>query len=397
MLPSSYKTYEIPFNKPYLTGREFDYMQEAAQSGKLSGNGPFTQRCQGFFEKNYGFAKCFLTSSCTDALEMAALILDIQIGDEVIIPSFTFVSTANAIALRGAKLVFVDSENDFPRLDATQLESLITSKTKAIVAVHYAGVPCDMLAVKIICQKYGIFLIEDTAQAIHSFAGENALGTFGHVAAFSFHETKNIHAGEGGMLAINDPTLISKAEVIWEKGTDRSAYFRGDIDKYGWKSLGSSFLPSELTAAFLWAQLEQIDRIQEQRASIWREYRDFFLDSDQEPRLLNKTYLLKIREALEEGLPTGQSFTIQHHPGNHHIFYLMLPNEKWRERFIERLGKQGILAVFHYQSLHRSQFSQLHYPDQYHRELPNSDQFSDCLVRLPIFYELPELTHRVFG
>ncbi|MFC3415170.1 dTDP-4-amino-4,6-dideoxygalactose transaminase [Algoriphagus hitonicola] len=396
MKSSTSGNHQIPFNRPYLIGKEFEYMQEATRSGKLSGNGGFTQRCQEFFEKSYGLAKCFLTSSCTDALEMAALILDIQVGDEVIVPSFTFVSTANAFALRGAKLVFADSESDFPRLDASNLEPLITPKTKAIVVVHYGGVACEMDPIQQLCKKYGLVLIEDAAQAIHSYLGEKALGTFGHLATFSFHETKNIHAGEGGMLAINDSSLNSKAEIIWEKGTDRTAFFRGETNKYGWKSLGSSFLPSELTAAFLWAQLDRIDEIQQRRKAIWRDYFNFFSKAQLEPEVLDRRYLDQIQEALEENMPSNRSYTFQTRPGNYHLFYILLPTRQVRDSFIAELGRKGILAVFHYQSLHRSEFSEIHFPDQFHRKLPNSDRFSDCLVRLPLFYELPELVKEVF-
>jgi len=236
----------IPFNKPYLTGAEHDYLSKAVALGKLSGNGHFTQLCQSFFEEQYGFGKCFLTTSCTDALEMAALLLDIQPGDEVIVPSFTFVSTANAFALRGAKIRFVDSKADFPGMDEAKVEELISEKTKAIVAVHYAGVPCDMDTLQLLADKYNLPLIEDAAQAVNSFFNGKALGSFGKLAAFSFHETKNVHCGEGGMLVVNEPQLIKRAEVIWEKGTDRAALFRGEIAKYGWKDLGSSFLLSDL-------------------------------------------------------------------------------------------------------------------------------------------------------
>ncbi|WP_297337954.1 dTDP-4-amino-4,6-dideoxygalactose transaminase [Algoriphagus sp.] len=382
---------QIPFNKPYLIGTELTYIQEAAKKGKLSGNGDFTQRCQQWMEQTYGFTKCLLTTSGTDALEMAALILDIQPGDEIIVPSFTFVSSANAFALRGAKLVFVDSKPDFPGLDELALESLISPRTRAILAVHYAGVACDMEFLQRLCEQHHIYLIEDAAQALGGFYEEKALGRFGQLAAFSFHETKNIHSGEGGMLVINDPKLIAKAEVIWEKGTDRSAFFRGELDKYGWKSLGSSFLPSELTAAFLWAQLENSTQIQQRRKAIWKDYYHFFSNSSHELQVLDSAYLAQIKDSLQANMQSDQRFTIQTQEGNYHLFYLLLPSGQVRDVVIADLKRKGILSVFHYQSLHRSEFSQHHFPDQYLRYLPHSDHYSDCLLRLPLFYELPEL------
>jgi dTDP-4-amino-4,6-dideoxygalactose transaminase len=256
----------IPFNKPYLTGKEVHYMYEAVNTGKISGNGLFTQKCQTFFEDKYGFKKALLTSSCTDALEMAAILCDIHPGDEVIIPSYTFVSTANAFVLRGAKIVFADSMSLNPNIDADKIESLITPKTKVIVPVHYAGIACDMEKIMSIALKHNLWVVEDSAQAIDSYftfsdGTVKALGSIGHLAAFSFHETKNIISGEGGMLAINDDQFTTRAEIIWEKGTNRSSFFRGEVNKYGWVDVGSSFLPSEITAAFLWAQLEELENI----------------------------------------------------------------------------------------------------------------------------------------
>jgi dTDP-4-amino-4,6-dideoxygalactose transaminase len=266
-----------PFNKPYLTGKEVHYMYEAVNTGKISGNGLFTQKCHSFFEETFGFKKALLTSSCTDALEMAAILCDINPGDEVIIPSYTFVSTANAFVLRGAKIIFADSMSLNPNIDANQIELLITAKTKAIVPVHYAGIACDMEKIMQLAEKYNILVVEDAAQAIDSYftfsdGTRKALGSIGHFAAFSFHETKNIIAGEGGMLAINDSRFVKRAEIIWEKGTNRTSFFRGEVDKYGWVDVGSSFLPSEITAAFLWAQLEEMNSIQSARKSIWYEY-----------------------------------------------------------------------------------------------------------------------------
>ena len=267
----------IPFNKPFLTGKETHYIYEAVNSGKISGNGMFTKKCQDFFEETYGFKKCLLTTSCTDALEMAAILANIEAGDEVIVPSFTFVSTAIAFVRQGAKIIFADSYPDNPNIDADKIEALITPKTKAIVPVHYAGVACDMDKIMALADKYNLIVIEDAAQAIDSFyTGKDgikrALGSIGHLAAFSFHETKNIISGEGGMLTINDDKYIHRAEIIWEKGTNRAEFFRGEVNKYGWVDTGSSFLPSEIIAAFLWAQIENLEIIQNKRKLLWETY-----------------------------------------------------------------------------------------------------------------------------
>ena len=376
----------IPFNKPYLTGRELDYIREAVDLGKISGNGEFTRRCQEFFEQRYGFQKCLLTTSCTDALEMAAILLDLQPGDEVILPSFTFVSSANAFVLRGAKIVFVDSQADHPNLDVSQLEPLITSKTKAIVVVHYGGLACDMDEIMAIANRHGIFVVEDAAQAIASTYQGKALGGIGHLGCFSFHETKNIQCGEGGMLAINHPDFVKRAEIIWEKGTNRAAFFRGEIDKYGWVDVGSSFLPSEVTAAFLWAQLENLNSIQHRRIQIWNDYHSF-LTHQELPQLLDLNYLTLLQKAGE-----GLSFSVMSKDkmANAHLFYLLFESLEARTAFAQMLKDHRILSVFHYQSLHRSQVAQGHFPDQYQRQLPNSDKFSDCLLRLPLFFELGE-------
>ena len=253
----------IPFNKPFLTGKEAHYLYQAVSSGKISGNGMFTKKCHDFFEEKYGFKKVLLTTSCTDALEMAAILLDIKEGDEVIMPSYTFVSSANAFVLRGAKIVFADSSAENPNLDATKIEALITPKTKAIVPVHYAGIACDMDMIMDIAHRHNLSVVEDAAQAIDSFYNGRPLGTIGHLAAFSFHETKNIISGEGGMLAINDERFLRRAEIIWEKGTNRAEFFRGEVNKYGWVDIGSSFLPAEIIAAFLYAQLESLETIQQ--------------------------------------------------------------------------------------------------------------------------------------
>jgi dTDP-4-amino-4,6-dideoxygalactose transaminase len=361
----------IPFNKPYLTGNETKYIEDAVKSGKISGNGKYTKMCQDFFEKNYGFQKCLLTTSCTDALEMAAILLNIQPEDEVIMPSYTFVSTANAFVLRGAKIVFADSMENHPNIDVTKIESLITSKTKAIVPVHYAGISCDMDTIMDLAKKYNLFVVEDAAQAIDSyFMGKDgtkkALGSIGHLAAFSFHETKNIISGEGGMLAINDPQFVERAEIIWEKGTNRSAFFRGEINKYGWVDIGSSFLPSEIVAAFLWAQLENLENIQNQRKKHWNKY----YESLQNWALENDTQL---------------PFVPNYATNNAHMFYLVCKSLEQRNQLIEKLKNNNILAVFHYISLHKSPF----YVEKHDgRTLPKTDEFTDKLVRLPLFYEL---------
>ncbi len=360
-----------PFNKPYLTGKEAHYMYDAVHIGKLSGNGKYTQKCQNWFEKNYGFGKCLLTTSCTDALEMAALLIDIQPGDEIILPSYTFVSTANAFVLRGAKLIFADSRKDHPGIDEATIESLITSKTRAIVPVHYAGVACDMDLIMEIASKYGLFVVEDAAQAIDSFyIGKDGikrpLGSIGHLAAFSFHETKNIISGEGGMLAINDMQFAKRAEIIWEKGTNRSSFFRGEVDKYGWVDVGSSFLPSEIISAFLWAQLESIQDIQERRKAIWN------------------TYNFKLKSRIEKHgvrMPFVPSFGTN----NAHMFYILAKDSKQRNEIIKYLKSLEVNAVFHYLSLHKSPFYATKYDGI---DLRNADYFSECLIRLPFFYEL---------
>jgi dTDP-4-amino-4,6-dideoxygalactose transaminase len=362
------------FNKPYLTGKETHYMYDAVYTCKLSGNGKYTQKCQKWFEDTYGFGKCLLTTSCTDALEIAAILCDIQPGDEVILPSYTFVSTANAFVLRGAKLVFVDSRKDRPGINEDSIEELITPKTKVIVPVHYAGVTCDMDTIMDIANKYNLIVVEDAAQAIDSFyTGKNgvkrALGSIGHLAAFSFHETKNIISGEGGMLVINDLQFAKRAEIIWEKGTNRSSFFRGEVNKYGWVDIGSSFLPSEITAAFLWAQLENIQDIQIKRLSIWNTYFEGLKSWSQENGV---------------ALPWIPNFA----SNNAHMFYLVLPDEKKRETFISKLRAEGIYAVFHYLSLHKSPY---YFAKHDGRELPNSDFYSDCLVRLPFYYDLSEM------
>ena len=366
----------IPFNKPYLTGKEMQYIEEAVKSGKISGNGFFTKKCQEFFEKEFGFKKTLLTTSCPDGLEMAAILADIKEGDEVIVPSFTFVSTALAFVRQGADIVFADSYSNNPTIDADKIEALITEKTKAIVVVHYAGVACDMDKIMSIANKHGIIVIEDAAQAIDSYyiskdGTKKALGSIGHLSAFSFHETKNIISGEGGMLCINDDRFIQRAEIIWEKGTNRSQFFRGEVDKYSWVDTGSSFLPSEIISAFLWAQIENMRDIQDKRIKIWNRYYEGL--SSFEPVSIKKPKLPLIPE---------------YATNNAHMFYLVCDNVDDRTRFIQHLKDKGILSVFHYLSLHKSSYYEKYSTRK--SELPNSDMFSDCLVRLPLFYELTD-------
>lgn len=358
----------ISFNKPFLTGHETAYIESAVRTGKISGNGDFTKKCHAFFEERYGFGKCLLTTSCTDALEMAALLLDIQAGDEVVLPSYTFVSTANAFVLRGARLVFADSGKEHPNMDVAQLESLITAKTRVIVVVHYAGMAVDMDAVMALAQKHGLYVVEDAAQAIDAHYKGRPLGSIGHLAAFSFHETKNIISGEGGMLVVNDMQFARRAEIIWEKGTNRAAFWRGEVDKYGWVDVGSSFLPSEVVAAFLYAQLEHLDAIQQKRKGIWEAYYKALLP-------LHEKGLLK--------LPQVPEFS----DNNAHMFYLVLHEGEQRQAFIDFMKDKGVLTVFHYLSLHKSAY----YQDKHDgRSLPMSDFYSDCLVRLPLYYELSD-------
>jgi len=357
----------IPFNRPHLTGREVHYIYEAVYSeGKLSGNGIFTKKCQKFFENRYGFKKCLLTTSGTDALEMAALLLDIKEGDEVIIPSYTFVSTANAFVLRGANIVFVDSRKDHPGMDEDKIEGLITDKTKAIIPVHYAGVACDMDKIMKLAQEYDLFVVEDAAQSIDSYYKGKPLGGIGHMAAFSFHETKNIISGEGGMLVINDEQFVERAEIVWEKGTNRAAFWRGEVDKYGWVDIGSSFLPSEIIAAFLFAQIENLDDIQKKRKELWNYYYE------------------GLRNLAEKGL-LRLPFIPGYATNNSHMFYLVCNSTRQRDNLLTNLKNQGIFAVFHYLSLHKSDYYK---HENNNKELPNSDYYTGCLVRLPLFYDL---------
>ncbi len=361
-----------PFNKPYLSGKELHYIKEAVSSGHISGNGLFTKKSQAFFENKWGFKKTLLTTSCTDALEMCAMLLDIQPGDEVIIPSYTFVTTALAFVRQGASIVFADSRADHPGINEDDIEGLITPKTKAIVVVHYAGVACDMDKVMVLAHKHQLFVVEDAAQAIDSYyTGKDGikrpLGSIGHLGTFSFHETKNIQCGEGGLLAINDERFLKRAEIIWEKGTNRAEFFRGEINKYGWVDTGSSFLPSELNAAFLFAQLENLEVIQNRRKEIWQWYNTHV------QTLWGSQY----------------DFTTPYIPAyatnNAHMFYLVFKDPEERTRFITDLKSKSINPVFHYLSLHKSDY----YKDKHGgRDLLNSDRYTTCLVRLPLYYEM---------
>jgi dTDP-4-amino-4,6-dideoxygalactose transaminase len=358
---------KIPFNKPFISGKELQYISEAVGLGKLSGDGFFTKSCHQFFREKFGFENCLLTTSCTDALEMAAILLNIQPGDEVIMPAYTFVSTANAFVLRGAKIVFADSRKDHPGMDESIVESLITSKTKAIVVVHYAGVAVDMDIIMQLSKKFGVYVVEDAAQAIDSYYKGKPLGSIGHLAAFSFHETKNIQSGEGGMLVINDDTFVQRAEIIREKGTNRTSFFRGEVNKYGWVDIGSSFLPSEITAAFLYGQLENIETIQAKRKTIWNYYNNIFLH----------------QEKLSLSLPVIPDYATS----NGHMYYLICNDHQERQFIIESLKNAGIYAVFHYQSLHKSEYYHKKYEG---KELVQSDYFTDRLLRLPLYFELSE-------
>lgn len=361
----------IDFNRPFLSGKELEYMQEAVNSYKLSGNGEFTKRCQEFFEKRYGFRKCLLTTSGTDALEMAAILCNVGPGDEVIVPSYTFVSSALAFVRQGADIVWADSLPGHPNIDPDGLEALITPRTRVIVVVHYAGMACDMDRIMDIALSRGIFVVEDAAQAVDSFYKGKPLGGIGHLGCFSFHETKNITAGgEGGLLVVNDPSLERRAEIIWEKGTNRAEFFRGMVNKYGWVDTGSSFLPAEINAAFLWAQLENLDTVQRRRLDIWGQY---YIGL----KTLEERHLVHLPV-----IPEGAT-------NNAHMFYMVCRSLEERTALTAFLKEAGIQAPFHYLSLHSSAYAKAHskkgIPD-----LPHCDRFADCLVRLPLFYTLED-------
>ena len=357
----------ILFNKPYYSGKELAYLEQVCHSTTMSGNGDFTKQCHRFFEERYGFRKCLLTTSGTDALEMCAMLCRLQPGDEVIVPSYTFVSTALAFLREGARVVFADSGPDHPNITAETIRPLVTSRTKVIVVVHYAGVACDMDPIMALAREHGLLVVEDAAQAIDAFYKGRPLGGIGHLGAFSFHESKNIHCGEGGMLVVNDDRFVRRSEILWEKGTNRAEFYRGMVNKYGWCDMGSSFLPSEFNAAYLWSQLEQLDDIQHKRRQIWTWYHEALADLP----------------ASRVKLPVIPDYATN----NAHMFYLVCASLEERTRLIAYLKEHGVQATFHYLPLHASAY----YHDQHDgRPLPACDHFGDCLVRLPLYYELTE-------
>ena len=358
-------TQPIWFNRPAFVGRELDYMREAVERGTISGDGAFTKRCHTLLEEITGARKALLTTSCTHALEMAALLLDIQPGDEVICPAFTFVSTVNAFVLRGARPVFVDIRPDTLNLDERALEQAITPRTRAILIVHYGGVGCDMDAIAAIAAAHGIPIVEDNAHGLFGHYKAKPLGSFGALATLSFHETKNVTCGEGGALVINDDRFVERAEVLREKGTNRTRFFRGQIDRYTWVDVGSSYLPSDLLAAYLWAQLEARDRIQSRRQAIWRRY---------------------AADLAGCGLPTPTVPGGCEHPA--HLFYLLMPSRAARTRLIDGMRARQILLVFHYQPLHLSEMG-LRLGGQA-GQCPVTEDVADRLVRLPLYFQLQD-------
>lgn len=357
----------IFFNKPYCSGRELKYMEEVCHSTTMSGNGAFTKKCQEFFESKYGFKKCLLTTSGTDALEMCAMLCELKPGDEVIVPSYTFVSTALAFLREGAYVRFADSGSENPNITVDAIESLINENTKVIAVVHYAGIACDMDAIIELANRYDLIVVEDAAQAIDSYYKGRPLGSIGHLGAFSFHETKNISSGEGGMLIVNDDRFVRRAEILWEKGTNRAEFYRGMVNKYGWVDIGSSFLPSEFNAAYLWAQLEQLDDIQGKRRRIW----DMYYGG------------LKDKLSADIKLPNIPVYATN----NGHMFYLLCSSLEERTMLMNYLKENGVQTAFHYLPLHSSKF----YVEKHDgRVLENCDHYADCLVRLPLFYELDD-------
>ncbi|GAB3186926.1 dTDP-4-amino-4,6-dideoxygalactose transaminase [Hydrogenophaga aquatica] len=360
---------QIPYNRPYMTGTEIEYIQDAKQRNMLAGDGWFTKQCHQWLESNTGSHKALLTHSCTAALEMAALLIDVRPGDEIIMPSYTFVSTANAFVLRGGVPVFVDIRPDTLNIDETKIESAITSRTKAIVPVHYAGVGCEMDAIMDIAERHSISVIEDSAQGVMAKYKGLPLGGIGNLGAYSFHETKNIISGEGGALLINQPNYIKQAEIIREKGTDRSRFFRGEVDKYTWQSIGSSFLPGELISAFLWAQLEQSEYITDQRLKIWNRYNSLI-------------------EPLERDGLLRRPIVPAHCEHNGHIFYALLNTDTDRNLVLNRMKQDEIHALFHYIPLHSSPAGRRFC--RTHGELTNTEQLSERIIRLPIWIGMSE-------
>ena len=359
----------IPFNRPFAVGKEFDYIQQAIANAHLSGNGPFTKKCHAWLEERVGCCKALLTHSCTAALEMAAILADIQPGDEVIMPSYTFVSTANAFVLRGGVPVFVDIRPDTLNLDEAKIEAAITPRTKAIVPVHYAGVGCEMDTIMTIAERHGLLVIEDAAQGVMSTYKGRPLGSIGHLAAISFHETKNVISGEGGALLINDPKHIERAEIIWEKGTNRGQFFRGQVDKYTWVDIGSSYLPSEIIAAFLWAQLEEAESLTQRRLAIWEQYHEAFAGLEDAGKVRRPVIPPECRH-------------------NAHMYYLLLPDLQSRTTMLKELSVSGVNAVFHYVPLHSSLAGRKY--GRAHGDLSYTRKVSDGLVRLPLWVGMAE-------
>jgi dTDP-4-amino-4,6-dideoxygalactose transaminase len=359
----------IPFNRPHVTGRELDYIREAIANHQLSGDGPFTRRCEAALMEMTGCKRALLTHSCTAALEMAAILADLGAGDEVIMPSFTFVSTANAIVLRGATPVFVDVRADTLNIDESLIEAAITPRTKAIFVVHYAGVSCEMEAIMSLARQHDLLVIEDAAQGLMSSYHGRPLGSIGQLAAISFHETKNVIAGEGGVLLINDPALIGRAEIIREKGTNRSQFFRGQVDKYTWVDIGSSYVPGEIGAAFLLAQLEHAAEITEERLKLWNLYHEAY-------------------QGLESAGALRRPIVPPHCRHNAHLYYLLLSDLKTRTRFIDELNKAGVNSVFHYVPLHSSPAGQKY--GRTHGRMTVTERYSERLVRMPMWYGLED-------
>lgn len=359
----------IPFNKPFIAGKELYYIAQAVTFGNLAGDGYFTKKCSELFEKQFGIHKVLMTPSCTAALEMAAMLCKLGPGDEVILPSYTFVSTANAIVRLGAKPVFVDIRPDTLNLDENRIEEAITPNTKVILPVHYAGIGCEMDRIMAIAKTHDLLVIEDAAQGVGAYYNNRALGTIGHLGTYSFHETKNYICGEGGALCINDPVMIKRAEIIRDKGTNRSEFFRGEVDKYTWVDIGSSYVPSEIACAFLYAQLEMLDPIAERRKAIYKQYRTLL-------RPLEVQGLLKLPNKPEDC------------KSNYHMFYILLPDMETRDALMAHLKRQNILAVFHFIPLHSSPMGKkFGYADG---DFPITEQLSGRLLRLPFFYEMTE-------
>ncbi len=359
---------QIPFNRPFIVGDELKYIQDAVMQGHLAGNGTYTKKCAAWIEEHFKATKVFLTHSGTAALEMAAMLAKIQAGDEVIMPSFTFASTANAFVLRGATPVFADVRSDTLNIDQTQIETLITERTQAIVPVHYAGVACEMDTITDLSRRHDLLIIEDAAQAFDSLYKEAHLGTLGQLGCYSFHETKNLISGEGGALVINDPSMVARAEILWEKGTNRAQMFRGEIDKYTWVDVGSSFLPSELTAAFLYAQLEESNRITQKRRKIWKTYHESLSE-------LETSGCIRLPVIPKECTHCA------------HMFYILTADHRTQLKLISRLADHGVKAVFHYVPLHSSPMGR-----KYGRSgpMPVTESIADRLIRLPCYFELED-------